>query len=60
MADVVTQQLVQGLKNYFKKEELSDKILHIYEIDENFLAPIPIALPSSSKKRKSASTGEFA
>ena len=52
MADVVTQQLVQGLKNYFKKEELSDKILHIYEIDENFLAPIPIALAFQLQEEK--------
>ena len=36
MADVMTQQLVQSLKGYFKKEEFSDKVLHIIEIDENF------------------------
>ena len=36
MTDVMTQQLVQSLKGYYKKEEFSDKILHIIEIDEYF------------------------
>ena len=38
------KRFVLGLKNYFKEEQLSDRVLRIVEIPEEFI---------SSKKRKS-------
>ena len=33
MNDIVTQQILGGLKDLFGNEELSDRILHIVEAD---------------------------
>lgn len=52
MSDVMTTQLVQSLKGYFKKEEFSDKILHIIEIDDVMKSE------GTNKKRKIDSPGK--
>ena len=35
MTDIVTEQILGGLKDLFGKEELSDRMLHIVEADES-------------------------
>ena len=33
MSSIIIEQYLESLKSYFKKEELSDKVLHIMEAD---------------------------
>ena len=35
MTDIVTEQILGGLKDLFGNEELSDRMLHIVEADES-------------------------